>query len=248
MAVPRTKNLSFVGGAPGRRKRASDQNPASISATPRRPSTCGYVAGEVQSDQATGPGHPAQLPGLPLVSTPIGQKSDRIHRCANSGINTIADWAGKKFGYKGTVPVEFLAIAKANGLNPSRVNQVRVGFDPRVLSEGQVDILAVFVSNEPGQLDRIGYPTKLFDPRTGSPPPTYITTPDGRRDLTWLRALRKQRSGIENDVNHRGARYRHEVRAAGEPRPAVHAETSGARKSDSALVRRPGHNGGLNDT
>ena len=70
----------------------------------------------------------------------------------------MKDWSGKKFGYKGSVPVEFLAIARANGLNPDDVDQVKVSFDPRVLSEGQVDILAVFVSNEPGQLQRIGYP------------------------------------------------------------------------------------------
>ena len=142
------------------------------------------LAGEVQF--ATGNG--AQIiqrnsQGLPLVSIAlIGQKSEQGFIVgAHSGINTVADWAGKKFGYKGTVPVEFLAIAKANGLNPSRVNQVRVGFDPRVLSEGQVDILAVFVSNEPGQLDRIGYPTKLFDPSDygiAALGLTYITTPD----------------------------------------------------------------------
>jgi ABC-type nitrate/sulfonate/bicarbonate transport system substrate-binding protein len=104
--------------------------------------------------------------GLPLVSIAlVGQKSEQGFAVgAGSGINSVADWAGKRFGYKGTVPVEFHAIAKANGLNPSRVNQVRVGFDPRILSEGQVDILAVFVSNEPGQLERIGYPVRVFDP------------------------------------------------------------------------------------
>lgn len=121
--------------------------------------------------------------GLPLVSVAlIGQKSEQGFLVgANSGISTVQDWAGKRFGYKGSVPVEFLATAKANGLNPDTVEQVRVGFDPRVLSEGQVDILAVFVSNEPGQLDRIGYPTKLFDPSEFGIPAlglTYITTRD----------------------------------------------------------------------
>jgi ABC-type nitrate/sulfonate/bicarbonate transport system substrate-binding protein len=125
------------------------------------------LANEVQFATANG----AQVvqrnaEGLPLVSIAlIGQKSEQGFAVgANSGINTVGDWAGKRLGYKGTVPVEFLAIAKANGLNPMRVSQVRVGFDPRILSEGQVDILAVFVSNEPGQLERIGYGTKVFDP------------------------------------------------------------------------------------
>ncbi len=103
---------------------------------------------------------------LPLVSISlIGQKSEQGFIVgADSGIETVQDWAGKTFGYKGTVPVEFLAICDANGLDPESVKQVSVGYDPRVLSEGQVDILACFVSNEPGQLEAIGYPTKLFDP------------------------------------------------------------------------------------
>ena len=125
------------------------------------------LAGEVQVSTANG----AQViqraaEGLPLVSIAlIGQKSEQGFAVgANSGINSVKDWAGKKFGYKGSVPAEFLAIAKANGLDPSKVEQVSVGFDPRVLSEGQVDILSVFFSNEPGQLERIGYKTKVFDP------------------------------------------------------------------------------------
>ena len=121
--------------------------------------------------------------GIPLVSIAlVGQKSEQGFIVgANSGINSVKDWAGKKFGYKGTVPVEFLAITKANGLDPNKVEQVRVGFDSRVLSEGQVDILAVFISNEPGQLDRIGYKTKLFDPSDfgiAALGLTYITSQD----------------------------------------------------------------------
>jgi ABC-type nitrate/sulfonate/bicarbonate transport system substrate-binding protein len=122
-----------------------------------------------------------QAEGLPLVSLGlVGQKSEQGFLVgANSGITSVSQWAGKKFGYKGTVPVEFLAIVKANKLEPEKVDQVRVGFDPRVLSEGQVDILAVFISNEAGQLDRIGYKTRLFDPSEFGIPAlglTYITS------------------------------------------------------------------------
>lgn len=95
----------------------------------------------------------------------IGQRSEQgFAVLENSGINTVRDWAGKKFGYKGSVPTEFLAIARAGGLDPARVEAVRVGFDPRILSEGQVDILAVFFSNEPWQLENIGFKTRVFDP------------------------------------------------------------------------------------
>ena len=125
------------------------------------------LAGEIQFATANG----AQIlsrndQGLPLMSIAlIGQKSEQGFAVgANSGINSVKDWEGKTFGYKGTVPSEFLAIVRANNLDPSKVKQVSVGFDPRVLSEGRVDILPVFFSNEPDTLDRIGFKTKLFDP------------------------------------------------------------------------------------
>ena len=142
--------------------------------------------------------------GLPILSIAlVGQKSEQGFAVgADSGIRSVADWAGKTFGYKGTVPVEFLAIAEANGLDPEAVQQVKVGFDPRVLSEGQVDILAVFVSNEPGQLERIGYPVTLFDPSDYNIPVlglTYITSQEQvERDPEVLeRFLRGALKGIE---------------------------------------------------
>jgi len=125
------------------------------------------LAGTVQFSTANG----AQVlsrndQGLAIVSLAlIGQKSEQGFAVgASSGINTIADWSGKTFGYKGTVPAEFLALARAQNLDPSKVKQVSVGFDPRVLSEGRVDILPVFFSNEPDILDSIGFKTKVFDP------------------------------------------------------------------------------------
>jgi ABC-type nitrate/sulfonate/bicarbonate transport system substrate-binding protein len=122
--------------------------------------------------------------GLPVTSIGlIGQKSEQGFAVGSqSGIGSVKDWSGRTFGYKGSVPVEFLAIARANGLNPNDVKQVKVSFDPRVLSEGQVDILAVFISNEPGQLERIGYKVKVFDPSDYGIPAlglTYIASHDG---------------------------------------------------------------------
>lgn len=146
---------------------------------------------------------------LPLVSIAlIGQKSEQGFAVgANSGIDTVSDWAGKTFGYKGTVPVEFLATARANGLDPADVEQVKVGFDPRVLSEGQVDILAVFISNEPGQLERIGYPVKVFDPSDYDIPVlglTYISSEDQiAKDSEELELfLRGALKGIEYASQH----------------------------------------------
>ena len=163
------------------------------------------LAGEVQVATANA----AQVveraaDGLPVVSIAlIGQKSEQGFAVgAASGIDNVRDWAGHKFGYKGTVPVEFLAIARANGLNPNDVEQVKVSFDPRVLSEGQVDILAVFVSNEPGQLERIGYKVKVFDPSDYNIPVlglTYIASQEGiaKDPEAMERFLRGALRGIE---------------------------------------------------
>jgi ABC-type nitrate/sulfonate/bicarbonate transport system substrate-binding protein len=168
------------------------------------------LAGEIQVTTANA----AQVAerhseGLPLVSIAlIGQKSEQGFAVgANSGINSVSDWVGKKLGYKGSVPVEFLAIAKANGINPDDVDQVKVGYDPRVLSEGQVDILSVFVSNEPGQLDRIGYPVTVFDPSDYDIPVlglTYVTSQDEiDKDPEVLeRFLRGAIQGIEYASTH----------------------------------------------
>jgi ABC-type nitrate/sulfonate/bicarbonate transport system substrate-binding protein len=142
------------------------------------------LAGEVAVTTANGANVlQRNAESLPLVALAlIGQKSEQGFIVgANSSISSIKDWPGRTFGYKGTVPTEFLAVAKAGGIDPAKVKQVSVGFDPRILSEGQVDILAVFVSNEPDTLDRIGFKTRLFDPSEYGVPAlglTYVSTRD----------------------------------------------------------------------
>jgi len=168
------------------------------------------LAGEVQVATANAANVIQRVAdGLPIMAIAlIGQKSEQGFAVgANSGINTVKDWAGKRLGYKGTVPVEFLAIAKANGLDPDKVETVKVGFDPRVLSEGQVDILAVFVSNEPGQLQRIGYPVKVFDPSDYNIPAlglSYIASREGieKDPVAIERFLRGALRGIEYASTH----------------------------------------------
>ena len=97
----------------------------------------------------------------------------------SSGIRSPKDWEGKTFGYKGSQPAEYLALLSAAGVDRSKIREVRVGFDPRVLSEGQVDVLAVFRSNEPDTLARIGHPVRVFRPDDFGVPTmglTYIAT------------------------------------------------------------------------
>jgi ABC-type nitrate/sulfonate/bicarbonate transport system substrate-binding protein len=123
-------------------------------------------------------------PALPIVSVAlIGQTGQQgFAVLADSGINSPADWVGKTAGYKGdTVPPDYLEILKANNIERSSIQEVRVGFDPQVLTEGQVDIYPVFLSNEPDTLERAGFPTKLFTAADYGAPTlglTYVTTDD----------------------------------------------------------------------
>jgi ABC-type nitrate/sulfonate/bicarbonate transport system substrate-binding protein len=101
---------------------------------------------------------------------------------ADSGIESPADWAGKTAGYKGSdVPPDYLAILEAHDLSRSDVEAVRVGFAPQILTEGDVDIFPVFISNEPDTLSRLGYETRVFTAADYGAPTlglSYVTTPE----------------------------------------------------------------------
>ena len=104
-------------------------------------------------------------PGLPIVAFSLfGQRGEQaLITLKESGIQSVADWEGKTFGYKISLPPDYLAILKANGIDRSTIQEVRVGFDPRILTEQKVDILAVFKSNEPDTLERLGFEVTVFD-------------------------------------------------------------------------------------
>ena len=119
-------------------------------------------------------------PGLPIVAFALfGQRGQQgFLALDDSGIATPSDWEGKTFGYKVSLPPDYLAIVESQQVERSRIQEVRVGFDPRVLTEGQVDILAVFKSNEPDTVRRMGFDVTLWDPADFGVPSlglTYIT-------------------------------------------------------------------------
>ena len=66
-----------------------------------------------------------------------------------------------------------------NGISEQEVEMVNVGFDPRVLAEGKVDLYPVFKSNEPYLLRQWGFPVTLWDPADYGIPTlglTYVTS------------------------------------------------------------------------
>lgn len=122
-------------------------------------------------------------PGLPLVS--IGLLGHRGQQAfvalKDSGIETLEDWKGRKIGYKGTPPPDLLALLDAAGLTEADVELINVGFDPRVLTEGMVEVYPVFKSNEPDTLRSWGYELTMWEAADYGVPTlglTYVTTPD----------------------------------------------------------------------
>lgn len=105
-------------------------------------------------------------PDLPIVAFALfGQQGQQGFAVLNeSGILSPKDWEGKTFGYKTSVPPSYLAILDAAEVDRSKIDEVRVGFDVRILTEGQVDILAVYKSNEPDTMRRLGFEVTVFDP------------------------------------------------------------------------------------
>lgn len=98
---------------------------------------------------------------------------------SESGIKGPEDWNGKRFGYKISIPPDYLAIADAVGLDRDSMEEIQVGFDPRILLEDKVDILAVFKSNEPDIIRSMGHEVEVFEAADYGIPTlglTYIAT------------------------------------------------------------------------
>ena len=122
-------------------------------------------------------------PQLPIVAFALlGQRGQQAYMALDdSGISTLKDWEGRTFGYKISVPPDYLAMLQAADVDRGRITEVQAGFDPRVLTEGRVDVLAVFKSNEPSIVRGLGHEVVMWDPANYGVPNmglTYITTDD----------------------------------------------------------------------
>jgi ABC-type nitrate/sulfonate/bicarbonate transport system substrate-binding protein len=104
--------------------------------------------------------------GLPVVAVAVlGQRDQRAYAVLESSpIRTLKDWEGKTVGFKVEPAPDYLAMLAAAGIDRTRVQEVPVGFDPRLLAAGKVDVYPVFESNEPDTLQRLGSPVRLFRP------------------------------------------------------------------------------------
>jgi ABC-type nitrate/sulfonate/bicarbonate transport system substrate-binding protein len=117
---------------------------------------------------------------LPVVSIALlGQRGQRAFAVQDSSeIRSPKDFEGKTVGFKVLQTPDYLAMLSMNGVNRSAIQEVPVGFDPRLLAAGKVDVYPVFESNEPDTLNRLGVPTRLFRPADYGVPSiglTYLT-------------------------------------------------------------------------
>lgn len=163
-------NLPFVGAYVAKEKGFFTENGLDV-AVEHSPGKGEHVqllvAGKVQvttMDAATVLQRRAE-PGLPVVSIAlIGQRGQQAFAAlADSGMQTPKDWEGKTVGYKGTPPPDLYALLNTAGADVNKVKLVNVGFDPRVLTERQVDVYPLFKSNEPYLIRKWGYDVVLWD-------------------------------------------------------------------------------------
>ncbi|GAA0449251.1 nitrate ABC transporter substrate-binding protein [Paractinoplanes deccanensis] len=71
---------------------------------------------------------------------------------------------GTTLGQKGAMPVGVQAMLVQAGADFGSIKQVTVGYDPSVLTRGQVKSLTGFISNEPNQLKAAGTPVTVWRP------------------------------------------------------------------------------------
>ena len=143
-------------------------------------------------------------PGLPLVSIALlGQRGQQAFAAlASSGMQTPLDWEGRIVGYKGTPPPDLYALLKVVGTDVDKVDLVNVGFDPRLLTEGSVDVYPVYKSNEPYLIKSWGYDLVLWDAADYSVPGlglTYVTSDQILKEDPQMlaRFLKAAMKGIE---------------------------------------------------
>ncbi|MEK8130452.1 ABC transporter substrate-binding protein [Paenibacillus filicis] len=116
------------------------------------------TAGEIIQSVGNG----AEIKGV-LAMAPVGLIALMV--LEDSGIKSVKDLEGKIIGYKGAMPANISAMLKKGGADLSKIRQVSVGFDPTILKTTEVSAITVFKSNEPYQMEKLGYKVRLLDPQ-----------------------------------------------------------------------------------
>jgi ABC-type nitrate/sulfonate/bicarbonate transport system substrate-binding protein len=142
-------------------------------------------------------------------------------------MKTPKDWEGKTVGYKGTPPPDLFALLSAADADVAKVNLVNVGFDPRVLTEGKVDVYPLFKSNEPYLIQKWGYEITLWDAADFGVPTlglTYVSSEEflANHAEELRRFLRAALRGIEYAAQNRAEAVQIVLKYSGEQSDAEH--------------------------
>lgn len=80
------------------------------------------------------------------------------------GVTDLKQLDGKTVGYKGYFPPTIQSMMVEQGVDWKSLRKVVVGYDPTVLTRGQVQGLTGFASNEPNILKAAGHDVKVWQP------------------------------------------------------------------------------------
>lgn len=99
---------------------------------------------------------------LVIVGAQYQKNPFAVMSLAKTPIRTPQDMIGKKIGVQSTNEAVWKSFLKANNIDPSKINEVPVQFDPTPLTVGTVDGWFSFVTNEPNLLRVKGFDTVTF--------------------------------------------------------------------------------------
>ena len=150
--------------------------------------------------------------GIPLVAmVQQGQDSARVFAVKQgSSIKRPKDFEGKKVGVKPGAPwTEYLAMLAYDKVDRSKITEVPVGFSSVELKDGLVDVLPVFIGNEPFVLKtQLNTPVDLIYPKDFGAPlvgTTMVANKDfikNNRDV-MLRFLKATMHAQEYFIDHK---------------------------------------------
>ena len=104
---------------------------------------------------------------IPLitVATYFHKHPGAVMALADSGIETLEDFVGRRIGFAEGGPWQLTqAMLAKNGIDVDDLEQVAIGFDLAPILDGDVDLKTVFATNEPILAEQQGFEVNVFVP------------------------------------------------------------------------------------
>ena len=102
---------------------------------------------------------------LMTVATYFHKHPGAVMALADSGIETLEDFRGRRIGFAEGGPWQLTqAMLVKNGIDLDDLEQIAVGFDLSPILNGDVDLKTVFATNEPILAEQQGFEVNVFVP------------------------------------------------------------------------------------